>query len=161
MTSNKLDIIVFYVNAFDSITDKGEKLKGCTVHYLFYGENGFAMQGQHEEDISKPIGLQRGKSWVDFSIREKVTVAPAIYEGEFAPDFDKNGKMTMKLVDVAFKSFVKMEPYVIPDFYVPGMIASTETAAQNEASGNGEQSVPSPNSEDSAQTSDRDKKNKR
>lgn len=122
----KADILVIYANAFDSRGEDGSSINGCTVHYLFWGENGTAMIGQSEPDISKPVGMQRGKSWVDYYLRNKIRIAPAIYEGTFKMDVDSKGKPTLKLVDIAYKSNVRMEAYKLDGLFVPGMVEDTE-----------------------------------
>lgn len=122
----KADILVIYANAFDSRGEDGSPINGCTVHYLFWGENGTAMIGQSEPDISKPVGMQRGKSWVNYYLRNKIRIAPAIYEGTFKMDVDSKGKPTLKLVDIAYKSNVMMEAYKLDGLVVPGMVEDTE-----------------------------------
>lgn len=121
----KADILVIYANAFDSKGEDGSAINGCTVHYLFWGENGTAMIGQSEPDITKPIGMQRGKSWVDYYLRNKIRIAPAIYEGTFKMDVDSKGKPTLKMVDIAYKSNVRMEAYKLNGVVVPGMLQDT------------------------------------
>lgn len=122
----KADILVIYANAFDSKGEDGSAINGCTVHYLFWGENGTAMIGQSEPDITKPVGMQRGKSWVDYNLRNKIRIAPAIYEGIFKMDVDSKGKPTLKMVDIAYKSNVRMEAYKLNGIDVPGMLRDTE-----------------------------------
>jgi hypothetical protein len=123
--TNKSDILIFYANAMNSTGSDGSVIKGCSVHYLFWGENGTALVGQSEPDVTKPVGLQRGKSWVDYNLREKVRIAPALYEGTFTMTVGSDGKPVLKLVDVAYKSNVKMEAYKINGLHVPGMVDDT------------------------------------
>lgn len=125
---SRADILIFYANAFDSKGEDGSTINGCTVHYMFWGENGTALISQSEPDVTKPVGMQRGKSWVDYSIRNKIRIAPAIYEGKFKMDVDSKGKPVLKLVDVAYKSNVKMQAYKLEGLIVPGMIEEKETA---------------------------------
>lgn len=122
---SKTDIMIFYANAFDSRGEDGTAINGCTVHYMFWGENGTALVGQSEPDVTKPVGMQRGKSWVDYSIRNKIRIAPAIYEGTFKMDVDSKGKPVLKLVDVAYKSNVRMQAYKLDGLVVPGMLEET------------------------------------
>uniref|UniRef100_A0A0N5ACJ2 Lipoprotein n=1 Tax=Syphacia muris TaxID=451379 RepID=A0A0N5ACJ2_9BILA len=117
--------MIFYANAFDSRGEDGSAINGCTVHYMFWGENGTALVGQSEPDVTKPVGMQRGKSWVDYSIRNKIRIAPAIYEGTFKMDVDSKGKPVLKLVDVAYKSNVRMQAYKLDGLVVPGMLEET------------------------------------
>ena len=123
---SKTDILIFYANAFDSRGEDGTAINGCTVHYMFWGEDGTALVGQSEPDVKKPIGMQRGKSWVDYGIRNKIRIAPAIYEGTFRMEVDSKGKPILKLVDVAYKSNVRMEAYRLNGLVVPGMLEGTE-----------------------------------
>lgn len=125
---SKTDILIFYANAFDSRGEDGSAINGCTVHYMFWGENGTALVGQSEPDVKKPIGMQRGKSWVDYGIRNKIRIAPAIYEGTFRMDVDSKGKPVLKLVDVAYKSNVRMQAYRINGLVIPGMLEDNEGA---------------------------------
>lgn len=124
----KVDIMVIYANAFDSKGEDGEIINGCTVHYLFWGDGGTALIGQSEPDITKPVGMQRGKSWVDYELRNKIRIAPAIYEGTFKMDVDSKGKSMLKLVDIAYKSNVKMEAYKLDGLFVPGMVDDVDSS---------------------------------
>ena len=119
---NKCDIMVFFANAIDSVGEDGGKIKGCTVHYLFWGDDGVALVGQSEPDVTKSVGMMRGKSWVDYDLRNKIRIAPAIYEGSFTMAVKSDGKPTLKLVDVAYKSNVQMQAYKLKGLEVPGMI---------------------------------------
>ncbi len=126
----KADIMIFYANAFDSKGEDGSAINGCTVHYLFWGESGTALIGQSEPDITKPVGMQRGKSWVDYALRNKIRIAPAIYEGTFVMDVDSKGKPTLKLIDVAYKSNVRMEAYKLNGIFIPGMLEDTTESTE-------------------------------
>ena len=127
---SKADIMIFYANAFDSRGEDGSAINGCTVHYMFWGENGTALVGQSEPDVKKPVGMQRGKSWVDYEIRNKIRIAPAIYQGTFKMDVDSKGKPVLKLVDVAYKSNVRMQAYKLNGLVVPGMLEDTEEVTE-------------------------------
>lgn len=126
--TSKADILVFYVNAIESRGEDGSVISGCSVHFLFWGEGGTALVGKSEPDVSKPIGMQRGKGWLDKSLREKLRVAPAIYEGEFTMTVGADGKPTLKLVDVAYKSNIEMRPYKLKGLVIPGMIPYEEVS---------------------------------
>lgn len=128
LLTSKADIMVFYANAFDSRGEDGTAINGCTVHYMFWGDNGTALVGQSEPDIKKPVGMQRGKSWVDYALRNKIRIAPAIYEGTFKMDIDSKGKAALKLVDVAYKSNVRMQSYRLEGLVVPGMVEDSAPA---------------------------------
>ena len=120
--TNNADIMIFFANAIDTKGEDGSDIYGCTVHYLFWGDAGTALAGQSEPDVKKAVGMQRGKSWVDYQIREKIRIAPAIYEGTFTMSVGSDGKPFLKLVDVAYKCNVRMTPYVLDGLTVPGMV---------------------------------------
>lgn len=117
--TSKADILVFFANAIDTTGEDGSKIRGCTIHYVFMNT---VMAAQSEYDIEKAVGMQRGKSWVDYAMRDKVRIAPAIYEGTFEMAVGSDGKPTLKLTDIAYKSHVRFVPYVIPGLELPGMI---------------------------------------
>lgn len=117
--TNKTDILIFFANALDSKGEDGSVIKGCSVHYMFWEGMRF---GQSEPDVTKPVGMQRGKSWMPYEMREKIRIAPAIYEGTFEISVGSDGKTTLKLVDVAYKYNVKIEPYILEGVVIPGMI---------------------------------------
>lgn len=117
--TSKADILVFFANAIDTTGEDGSKIRGCTIHYVFLNT---MMSAQSEYDIEKPVGMQRGKSWVDYIMRDKVRIAPAIYEGTFEMAVGSDGKPILKLTDIAYKSHVQFVPYVLPGLELPGMI---------------------------------------
>lgn len=115
----KTDILVFFANAIDTKGEDGSQIRGCTIHYVFMNN---VMGVQSEYDVTKPVGMQRGKSWVDYQMRDKVRIAPAIYEGTFEMAVGSDGKPSLKLVDIAYKSNVQFVPYVLPGLDLPGMV---------------------------------------
>lgn len=117
--SSKCDILVFFANAIDTTGEDGSKIRGCTIHYVFLNT---VMAVQSEYDITKPVGMQRGKSWLDYEMRNKVLIAPAIYEGTFEMGVGSDGKPTLKLVDIAYKANVRFVPYSLPGLDLPGMV---------------------------------------
>lgn len=117
--SSKCDILVFFANAMDTVGEDGSQIRGCTIHYVFLNT---VMAVQSEYDITKPVGMQRGKSWLDYQMRDKVRLAPAIYEGTFKMAVDGKGKSVLKLVDIAYKSNVQFVPYLLPGLDLPGMV---------------------------------------
>lgn len=118
----KAKILVLFANAYDMLDENKNKLVGCTVHYLFWGEQGERLLEESQWDVSKPVGVQRAKCSLDSSIRTKIPMAPAIYEGTFKMTVGGDGKPVMKLQDVAFYSNVRMQEHVIPGLAVPGMV---------------------------------------
>lgn len=120
--STKAKIIVLFANAYDMVDDRGRAMTGCSVHYLFYGEDGEAFATQVEFDRDKPVGVQRAKCSADIGLRSKLVAAPALYEGTFVTTVGGDGKPVLKLQDVAYISHLKLQPHVLGGFVVPGMI---------------------------------------
>jgi len=120
MTS-KTNILILFANAYDMLNEKQQQMTGCSIHYLFYGEAGEALHGQSEWDASKPVGIQRAKCSADASVRSKITIAPAIYEGTFEMRVGGDGKPVLRLVDVSYICNVDFSPRFIPGLIVPGM----------------------------------------
>lgn len=144
---NKTDILIFYANAIDSMDDSGSSIKGCSVHYMFWDNMQY---GQSEPDVTKPVGMQRGKSWVDYSIREKIRIAPALYEGSFSMTVGSDGKVVLKLVDVAYKCNVEIKPYLLKGLVVPGMLENV--AVENTAPADETAAETAPADETAAET---------
>lgn len=117
--TSKADILVFFANAIDTTGEDGSRIYGCTIHYVFLNT---MVSAQSEYDITKSVGMQRGKSWVDYNMRDKVRIAPAIYEGTFEMAVGSDGKPVLKLTDIAYKSHVQFVPYILPGLELPGMI---------------------------------------
>jgi hypothetical protein len=130
--TSKAKILVLFANAYDMQDDRGRQMTGCSVHYLFWGENGEALWSQVEYDPSKPVGVQRAKCSMDSALRSKLAVAPALYEGTFVTTTGGDGKPVLKLRDVAYISHVDFVPRVISGFVVNGMI-QPEVAAPVDA----------------------------
>jgi hypothetical protein len=120
MTS-KTNILVLFANQYDMLNEKQQQMTGCTVNYLFYGESGEALTEQSEYDTSKSVGIQRAKCSADASIRAKIPIAPAIYEGTFEMRVGGDGKSVLRLVDVAYICNVDFKPHFIPGLVVSGM----------------------------------------
>lgn len=113
MTS-KAKILVLFANAYDMTDDKGKRVCGCSVHYLFWGEDGEQLATVVDFDSEKPVGVQRAKCSAAKELRNKISAAPAIYEGTFTMSVGGDGKPTLKLIDVAYLSNVAMTA-VSPD----------------------------------------------
>lgn len=119
----KAKILVLFANSYDMLTDDKKQMTGCSIHYMFWGENGEVLLEQSEWDASKPVGIQRAKCSIDAALRSKVPIAPALYEGEFYMTVGGDGKPVMKLKDIAFISCVRIKPHVINGLAVPGMVS--------------------------------------
>ena len=105
------------------------KLSGCSVHYMFWGEDGEVLASEAQFDPTQPVGVQRAKCSVDSVLRNKIVVAPGLYEGTFEMTVGSDGKPVNRLRDVAFISHLEIKPKVIPGFIVQGMI-QPETAPE-------------------------------
>ena len=38
--TNKAKIVILFANQYDMKDETGDKLSGCSVHYMFWGEDG-------------------------------------------------------------------------------------------------------------------------
>ena len=123
LMTSEADIMVFYANPVDSIGDDGRPIKGCSIHFLFCGNDGLGFKSSECEDINSSQGLQRGKGWLELDHRKKFSVIPAIYRGVFSMSVDKDGKPQLKLIDGAYKASLEFNTFVPEGINVPGMIA--------------------------------------
>lgn len=123
LMTSEADIMVFYTNPVDSKGEDGKPIKGCSVHFLFCGNDGLGFKSTMCEDINDSQGLQRGKGWLELENRHKFAVVPGIYKGVFSMSVDKDGKPQLKLVDGAYKSSLEIKTFVPEGINVPGMIA--------------------------------------
>lgn len=120
MTS-KSNILILFANSYDMLTEDKKKMAGCSIHYLFFGSAGEPLLEQSEWDVSKPVGIQRAKCSADSSVRAKIPIAPAIYEGTFEMRVGGDGKPVLRLVDVAYICNVDFKPRFVPGLVVTGM----------------------------------------
>lgn len=120
--TSKAKIVILFANQYDMKDESGNKLVGCSVHYLFWGEDGEAVASEAEFDPTKPVGVQRAKCSVESVLRNKIVVAPGLYEGTFEMTTGSDGKPVNRLRDVAFISHLEIKPKVLSGFYVQGMI---------------------------------------
>lgn len=119
---SKAKIVILFAKTYDMLDEKQQQKKGCTVHYLFWGANGEELAEQSEWNIEKPVGVQRAKCSIDYDLRAKVPIAPALYEGDFVMTVGSDGKPVSRLVDVAYISNVDIKPRVVNGLVVPGMV---------------------------------------
>ncbi len=118
----KAKILVLFANKYDMLDEDKRPLTGCSVHYLFWGENGERLLEESQWDPNKPVGVQRAKCSLDQSVRTKIPMAPAIYEGTFKMTVGGDGKPVMRLQDVAFYSNVRMQEHIVNGLVIPGMV---------------------------------------
>lgn len=114
-------IMILFANTYDMLDERQQQRTGCSIHYLFFGENGEQIATQTEYDVNKPVGYQRAKCSIDMALRAKIPFAPAIYDGEFMMTVGSDGKPVLKLKDVSFVSMVDISPRMDPSVMVPGM----------------------------------------
>lgn len=115
-------ILVLYASTYDMLNERQDKVTGCTVRYLFWGEGGEALWEQSEWDPRKPVGVQVAKCSIDIAMREKIPVAPALYDGDFEITTGGDGKPVMRLRNIAYVSNVRIASHINPGFTVPGMV---------------------------------------
>lgn len=121
MTS-KAKVVVLFANAYELENEQREKIKGCTIHYLFWGENGEAIAEQSEWDVTKPVGVQRAKVSLDYDVRRKIPIAPALYEADFRMTVGADGQPVLRMQDIAYVSNLDIKAKVVPGIVVPGMV---------------------------------------
>ena len=133
--TSKAKIVILFANQYDMKDESGNKLTGCSVHYLFWGEDGEAVASESEFDPTKPVGVQRAKCSVESVLRNKIVVAPGLYEGTFEMPTGSDGKPVNRLRDVAFISHLEIKPKVLSGFYVQGMIPPEAPAPEGKEPG--------------------------
>ncbi len=126
--TSKATIMVLFANTYEMTNERGQAMSGCTVHYMFWGQYGEKMHSVTEFNPQKPVGVQRAKCSMDIELREKLVVAPALYEGTFVTTVGGDGKPVLKLVDVAYLSHVDMQPKLLPGYACNGMYPADEAA---------------------------------
>lgn len=94
----KKKIILFYAKPY-CVTDEktGEVNEGISVSY--YGTDCF-----DPVSCDGAVGRRASKASLSLELREKIPVAPAIYEGIFEFEVDSKGKEFVKLQDLNFLS---------------------------------------------------------
>lgn len=135
---SKAKILILFANAYDMLDERKSQVTGCSVRYLFWGENGERLLEQSEWNPDKPVGIQPAKCSIDYDLRVKIPIAPALYEGDFEMTVGGDGKPVLRLRDVAFISNVDFKARVVPGLVVPGMVTpapAEQTAAPAEPTG--------------------------
>lgn len=122
--SNRMKIVVMYAKLYDMPAEVGrDAMKGCTVHYFFLGDSGKALK-PYSNDVDKEVGYQRSKVSLDYAMRAKIPVAPAIYDGVFEMTVGGDGKPVMKLVDLDY----------VENFDVSAMMAALAASGSKQPS---------------------------
>lgn len=114
MTS-KMNILITYAKSYDIKEEGKEAMRGVTVNYFFFGNEGEQIKPMHSLKPDEAIGYQRGKVSLDYEMRSKIPCAPGIYEGDFIMAIGADGKPVLKLVDVTF-----LKPFKFSEFEETG-----------------------------------------
>lgn len=154
--STKAKILILFANTYNMVSENGNALSGCSVHYLFWGEDGEKLLEESQWDVSQPVGVQRSKASIDASLRVKIPIAPALYEGTFVLATGGDGKPVLRLQDVAFICPVRIKENYIEGLIVPGMVSPAGTSAGASAAASADE--PSPASIASGSGSGKDAK---
>lgn len=102
---NRALILLMYAGEYDFKSDSGDQLRGCTLKYYFWGENGEMLASKVAG--TGAIGYQCAKSNADPDVRDRVSVVPGIYDAEFTMSVGGDGKAVLKLSDLVYKSDVR------------------------------------------------------
>ena len=54
--TNKAKIVILFANQYDMKDEAGNKLSGCSVHYMFWGEDGEVLASEAQFDPTQPVG---------------------------------------------------------------------------------------------------------
>ena len=92
---NKQRILLMYAGEYDMKTEDGRIMKGCTLKYFFFGNNGDQVGG---------VGYQNAKSNASYDIRDQVIAAPAVYDAEFDMRVGGDGKPVLLVTALHYVS---------------------------------------------------------
>ena len=125
--SNRMKILVMYAGTYDMPAKDGQDaMKGCTVQYYFFGENGEQLSPVQNWDIQEAVGVQRNKVSLEYAMRAKIHTAPGLYYGDFQMVTGGDGKPVMKLRDIVF-----VEPFEVSKaLSKPGKEAASPAASK-------------------------------
>ena len=129
----KAKIVILFANTYDMLDERGSARTGCSIRYLFWGESGEKLLEESQWDVTQPVGIQCSKASIDASLRVKIHIAPALYEGTFFLATGSDGKPVLKLQDVAYVSNIRITPKVIEGIVVPGMVGTAPISLAAEA----------------------------
>mgnify|MGYP000039829951 CR=1 FL=1 len=51
--TSKAKIVILFANQYDMKDEAGDKLAGCSVHYMFWGENGEVLASEAEFEAGR------------------------------------------------------------------------------------------------------------
>jgi len=101
-------ILLMYANEYDIKDESGRSVRGCTINYYFYGEDGSALQTQAQKVGS--VGYQRAKCSLDYGARDHILRVPAIYDASFEMSVGSDGKPILKAIDLNYVQDVNFVP---------------------------------------------------
>ena len=90
--TNKAKIVILFANQYDMKDEAGNKLSGCSVHYMFWGENGEVLASEAQFDPTQPVGVQRAKCSVDSVPHHSTAGGAAREQGNAAGDIGNGGE---------------------------------------------------------------------
>ncbi len=93
-------ILVTYAGEYNMKSEDGRDIAGCVIQYFFFGQNGELLKTQNQ--LTGPIGYQRAKCSSDILLRDKIKLAPAIYNAKFSMNVGADGKPILKIVDLDY-----------------------------------------------------------
>ena len=97
---NETRILLMFANEYDIQDERGRAVKGCTINYYFFGQNGDMLSLREGREGS--LGYQRAKCSIDYAKRSQINRVPAIYDGVFEMAVGSDGKPVMKCVDLHY-----------------------------------------------------------
>ncbi len=104
---DKMKILVMFAQELDVPSSEGrDALRGTSVEYFFYGENGEMVQPKLCVDGT--AGMRRGKSFLSPEMIHHLSYVPGIYDGTFEMSIGSNGKPTLKLTDLVYTGKVSI-----------------------------------------------------
>lgn len=111
-----MPVLVMYANPYEMKNEEtGEIRRGLTVEYYIFGNGGQNMKAQASSDEGGSLGYRRMKSSMDITVKDKLMFVPGIYDGGFEMNVDKDGKPSLKLVDVDFVGTCSMSVDAVSD----------------------------------------------
>ena len=106
-------ILLMYANEYNIKDENGRSVRGCTINYYFFGEDGNALQTDAQKVGS--VGYQRAKCSLDYAARDHIYRVPAIYDASFEMAVGSDGKPILKAVDLQYVQDVKFVPVPVKD----------------------------------------------
>ncbi len=123
-------ILVLYSGVYDIEQEKGDNVRGCSLHYLFVGDDANGFESVHDKSRGNTAGMQRAKCSLPYDIfDQKITYVPGVYDALFEMTTGSDGKPVMKCVDLNFFSRCRLELVSDKPVVDPTAIGGLDTAA--------------------------------